>query len=271
MQYEGEELSQNVFYTGAAPNQQAIPAVEDLMSRAGGGAKRFFLFGTDYIYPRTTNKILRALLNAKAWPRGTSRRSTRRSVTATTRPSSRTSSLRRGGKTAVISTINGDCNVPFYTELANEGHRRPTSPSWPFWSARRSCGIDTKPLAGHLAAWNYFMSLKDPANTEFIKKWQAYGRNKSSRAGTRRDQRPDGSHLRGHPHVGAGREKGGDHQGREVRKGMAGSDIPAPSGYTLKMDESNHHLWKPVMIGEVQGNGPFDVVWKTDGPVRAQP
>src|SRR5438034_8791788 len=181
VQYEGEELSKNVFYTGAAPNQQAIPAVEYLMSKDGGGAKRFVLLGTDYVYPRTTNKILRAFLHSKGvqdkdidekyTPFG---HSDYQNIVADIKQFS------PGGKTAVISTINGDSNVPFYKELGNQGLKATDVPVVAFSVGEEELrGVDTKPLVGHLAAWNYFMSVKAPANDAFIKKWSAYAKAKN--------------------------------------------------------------------------------------------
>ena len=165
VQFEGEEGSKNVFYTGAAPNQQAIPAVEYLMSDEGGGAKRWVLLGTDYVYPRTTNKILRAFLHSKGvadadimenyTPFGHSDWQT--IVTDVKKFSS------AGKKTAVVSTINGDANVPFYKELANQGIKAEDIPVVAFSVGEEElAGIDTKPLVGNLAAWNYFMSVDTP-------------------------------------------------------------------------------------------------------------
>src|SRR5476651_2215140 len=180
VQYEGEELEHNVFYTGAAPNQQAIPAVEYLMSKDGGGAKRFVLLGTDYVYPRTTNKILRAYLHSKGvtddnimeeyTPFGHSDYQT---IVANIKK------FAAGGKTAVISTINGDSNVPFYKELGNAGLKATDVPVVAFSVGEEELrGVDTKPLLGHLAAWNYFMSLKNPENDAFIKKYKDYAKAK---------------------------------------------------------------------------------------------
>jgi urea transport system substrate-binding protein len=182
VQYEGEELSKNVFYTGAAPNQQAIPAVEYLMSKDGGGAKRFVLLGTDYVYPRTTNKILRAFLKSKNIPEA--------DILEEYTPFSHTDyqtiigKIKKfageGKKTAVISTINGDSNVPFYKELGNQGLKAKDVPVVAFSVGEEELrGVDTKPLVGHLAAWNYFMSLKNPTNEEFTKKWAAYAKVKN--------------------------------------------------------------------------------------------
>src|SRR5205823_3531940 len=181
VQYEGEELSQNVFYTGAAPNQQAIPAVEYLMSKEGGGATRFFLLGTDYVYPRTTNKILRAFLKSKKIPES--------DILETYTPFGHSDyqtivaqikAFGAGGHTAVISTINGDSNVPFYKELANQGLKATDIPVVAFSVGEEELrGIDTKPLVGHLAAWNYFMSIDTPENKRFIDQWKAYAKAKN--------------------------------------------------------------------------------------------
>src|SRR5262245_5175859 len=176
VQYEGEESSFNVFYTGAAPNQQAIPAVEYLMSKEGGGAKRWVLLGTDYVYPRTTNKILRYFLTSKGvgeadilekyTPFGHSDYQT---IVAEVK------TFAQGKPTAVVSTINGDSNVPFYKELGSPGLKASDVPVVAFSVGEEELrGIDTKPLVGHLAAWNYFMSMDNPTNESFIKKWKAH-------------------------------------------------------------------------------------------------
>ena len=274
VQYEGEELSQNVFYTGAAPNQQAIPAVEYLMSKEGGGATRFFLLGTDYVYPRTTNKILRAFLKSKSIPES--------DIMETYTPFGHSDyqtivaqikAFGAGGHTAVISTINGDSNVPFYKELGNQGLKATDIPVVAFSVGEEELrGIDTKPLVGHLAAWNYFMSLKNKTNAAFIKRWKAYVKKNGLAGGDSRvtNDPMEATYVGMHMWAQAV-QKAGSVKVDDVRKAMAGQTYAAPSGFTLKMDETNHHLWKPVLIGEVQGNGQFDVVWKTDQPIRAQP
>lgn len=274
VQYEGEEMSPNVFYTGAAPNQQAIPAVEYLMSEDGGGATRFFLLGTDYVYPRTTNKILRNFLHSKGvadkdieevyTPFGHSDYQT---IVATIKK------FAAGGKTAVVSTINGDSNVPFYKELGNQGLKATEVPVVAFSVGEEELrGIDTKPLVGQLAAWNYFQSLDNPANAAFVEAWKAYAKAKNlpnyQTAVTNDPMEATyvGLHL-----WAQAVEKAGSTEVDKVRTAMAGQTFAAPDGYTIKMDEKNHHLHKPVMIGEVQDDGQFNVVWQTDGPVRAQP
>ena len=276
VQYEGEELSKNVFYTGAAPNQQAIPAVEYLMSKDGGGAKRFVLLGTDYVYPRTTNKILRAFLKTKGigdadimeeyTPFGHSDYQT---IIAKIKKFAS-----EGKKTAVISTINGDSNVPFYKELGNQGLKATDVPVVAFSVGEEELrGVDTKPLVGHLAAWNYFMSIKSPANTEFVKKWSDYAKAKNI-AGHK--DKPLTNDPMEATYIGImmwkqAVEKAKSTDTDKVIAAMAGQTFPAPSGFTATMDKENHHLHKPVFIGEVKADGQFNVVWKTKGPVVADP
>ena len=274
VQYEGEELEKNVFYTGAAPNQQAIPAVQYLMSKEGGGAKRFVLLGTDYVYPRTTNKILRAYLKSKGvkdsdidevyTPFGHSDYQT---IVANIKKFS------AGGKTAVISTINGDSNVPFYKELGNAGLKATDVPVVAFSVGEEELrGVDTKPLLGHLAAWNYFQSVKNPANTEFIKKWKAYAvAKKLPNANTVVTNDPMEATYVGIHMWAQAVEKAKSTDTDKVIAAMGGQTFKAPSGFTLTMDPTNHHLHKPVFIGEIRPDGQFSVVWKTPGPVRANP
>ena len=275
VQYEGEELSKNVFYTGAAPNQQAIPAVEYLMSKAGGGAKRWVLLGTDYVYPRTTNKILRSFLHSKGvkdedidekyTPFGHSDYQT---IVADIKKFS------AGGKTAVVSTINGDSNVPFYKELGNAGLKAKDVPVVAFSVGEEELrGVDAKPLVGHLAAWNYFQSIKSPANTEFINKWSAYAKAKGIAGHKNKPLTNDPMEA---TYIGINMwaqavKKAGSTDTDKVIAAMAGQTFTAPSGITSMMDAKNHHLHKSVFIGEIKADGQFNVVWKTPGPVKAQP
>lgn len=276
VQYEGEELSKNVFYTGAAPNQQAIPAVEYLMSQDGGGAKRFVLLGTDYVYPRTANKILRAFLHSK----GVKDEDIMEAYTPFGHADYQTiiANIKKfasaGKKTAVISTINGDSNVPFYKELGNAGLKATDVPVVAFSVGEEELrGVDPKPLVGHLASWNYFMSVKNPTNDEFVKKWSAYAKAKNI-AGHK--DKPLTNDPMEATYVGIymwkqAVEKAKSTDTDKVIAAMAGQTFAAPSGFTLKMDEKNHHLHKPVLIGEVRADGQFNVVWKTKGPIKAQP
>ncbi|HSH96767.1 MAG: urea ABC transporter substrate-binding protein [Methylophilaceae bacterium] len=274
VQYEGEELEKNVFYTGAAPNQQAIPAVEYLLSKEGGGAKRFVLLGTDYVYPRTTNKILRSFLHSKGitddnimeeyTPFGHSDYQT---IVANIKKFS------AGGKTAVVSTINGDSNVPFYKELGNAGLKAKDVPVVAFSVGEEELrGVDTKPLVGNLAAWNYFMSIKNPTNAAWIKEWSAYAKAKKLPTADKplTNDPMEATYIGIHMWAQAV-EKAKSTDTDKVIAAMAGQTFPAPGGFVSTMDEKNHHLHKPVFIGEIKADGQFKVVWKTPGPIKAQP
>ena len=274
VQYEGEEMSPNVFYTGAAPNQQAIPAVEYLMSEDGGAAKRFFLLGTDYVYPRTTNKILRSFLHSK----GVADKDIEEVYTPFGHSDYQTivaniKKFAAGGKTAVISTVNGDSNVPFYKELGNQGIEATETPVVAFSVGEEELrGIDTKPLVGQLAAWNYFQSVDNPTNKKFVDSWKAYAKAKNlPNYQTAVTNDPMEATYVGINMWAQAVNKAGTTDVDKVREAMAGQEFVSPDGYTMVMDKTNHHLHKPVMIGEVQENGQFNVVWQTEGPVRAQP
>jgi urea transport system substrate-binding protein len=262
VQYEGEESSRNVFYTGAAPNQQAIPAVDYLMKDIG--VKRWVLAGTDYVYPRTTNKILEAYLKSKGvadadiminyTPFG---HSDWQSIVAEIKKFGSA-----GKKTAVVSTINGDANVPFYKELGNQKISAEDIPVVAFSVGEEELsGIDTKPLVGHLAAWNYFMSVKSPLNTEWINKWHAFTKNPK-----RTFNDPMEAHVIGFQMWVKAVEKVKSTDVNKVIDGMIGVETPNLTGGVAKM-LPNHHLTKPVFIGEIRGDGQFDVVWKTAGLV----
>jgi urea transport system substrate-binding protein len=273
VQYEGEECSYNVFYTGAAPNQQAIPAVEYLMSEDGGAAKRFVLLGTDYVYPRTTNKILRAFLHSK----GVKDEDIMEKYTPFGHSDYQTiiadiKKFAAAKPTCIISTINGDSNVPFYKELANQGIKAEDIPCVAFSVGEEELrGIDTKPLVGHLAAWNYFMSMDNPNNKEFVKKWKAYVKKNNLPGGDKRvTNDPMEATYIGIKMWSQAVLQAGTTDVDAVRQAMANQAVQSPSGYTITMDPKNHHLHKPVVIGEVNEDGQFDIVWQTDGPIRAQ-
>jgi urea transport system substrate-binding protein len=266
VQYEGEESQNNVFYTGAAPNQQAIPAVEYLMSKEGGDVKRWVLEGTDYVYPRTTNKILEAFLKSK----GVAPEDIKVNYTPfgfsdwQTEVADIKKFASAGKKTAVISTVNGDANVPFYKELANEGIKATDVPVMAFSVGEEElAGIDTKNLVGHLAAWNYFESVKNTTNDAFIKQWHTFIKNDK-----RTTNDPMEATYIGFKMWTQAVEQAGTTNVDAVRQAMYGQKVQAPSGFTAVMN-TNHHLSKPVMIGEIQANGQFDVVWQTKAPIKA--
>ncbi|WP_245458780.1 MULTISPECIES: urea ABC transporter substrate-binding protein [unclassified Mesorhizobium] len=264
VQYEGEESERNVFYTGAAPNQQAIPAVDYLMSKDGGSVKRWVLEGTDYVYPRTTNKILEAYLKSKGvaaedimtnyTPFGFSDWQTE--VSAIKKFGS------AGKKTAVVSTVNGDANVPFYKELGNQGIKAEDIPVMAFSVGEEElAGLDTKPLVGHLAAWNYFESVSTPENKKFIADWHKFIKNNK-----RTTNDPMEAHYIGFNMWVKAVQKAGTTDPDKVIDAMVGVSVPnLTGGYSTMMP--NHHITKPVLIGEIQANGQFETVSKTPGLV----
>ncbi len=262
VQYEGEESQRNVFYTGAAPNQQAIPAVDYLMNEEG--VKRWVLAGTDYVYPRTTNKILEAYLMSK----GVAKEDIMINYTPFGHSDWQTivSDIKKfgsaGKKTAVVSTINGDANVPFYKELGNQGVKAEDIPVVAFSVGEEElAGIDTKPLVGHLAAWNYFQSVEDPANEEFVKKWKAFTKNPD-----RVSNDPMEAHVIGFRMWVKAVEKAGTTDADKVIDSIVGVKVNNLTGGVSEM-LPNHHITKPVLIGEIQEDGQFEVVWQTDGLV----
>lgn len=259
VQYEGEESSKNVFYTGAAPNQQAIPAVDYLKDEIG--VERWVLAGTDYVYPRTTNKILEAYLKDS----GVAEDDIMINYTPFGHSDwqSIVSSIKKfgseGKKTAVVSTINGDANVPFYKELGNQDVSAEDIPVVAFSVGEEELsGIDTAPLVGHLAAWNYFMSVDTPENDEFITNWHKF-------IGS--DERVSNDPMEAH-YIGFNMwvkavEKAGTTEPAAVQDAIIGVEVPNLTGGTSQMLK-NHHITKPVLIGEIQDDGQFDVVWETE-------
>ncbi len=264
VQYEGEESQRNVFYTGAAPNQQAIPAVDYLMSEEGGSVKRWVLEGTDYVYPRTTNKILEAYLLAK----GVAPEDIMINYTPFGFSDWQTEVARikefggAGKKTAVVSTINGDANVPFYKELGNAGVKAEDIPVVAFSVGEEElAGLDTAPLVGHLTAWNYFQSVDTPENADFIAKWKAFIKNDK-----RVTNDPMEAHYIGFAMWVKAVEKAGTTDPDAVIDAIVGVSVPNLSGgYSSMMP--NHHITKPVLIGEIQADGQMETVWQTSGLV----
>jgi len=265
VQYEGEELSKNVFYTGAAPNQQAIPAVDYLMTEEK--VQRWVLAGTDYVYPRTTNQILEAYLKVK----GVKQEDILINYTPFGHADWQNivASIKKfgsaGKKTAVVSTINGDANVPFYKELGDQGIKATDIPVVAFSVGEEElAGLDTKPLVGHLAAWNYFESVDNPDNKAFIDSWHKFTKNDK-----RTTNDPMEAHVIGFNMWVKGVEKAGSVAPDAVIDALIGVSVPNLSGgYSTMMP--NHHITKPVLIGEIQGDGQFNIVSQTPGLVVAQ-
>jgi urea transport system substrate-binding protein len=265
VQYEGEESSRNIFYTGAAPNQQAIPAVRYVMSKEGGEVRRWVLLGTDYVYPRTTNRILSAYLSVQGvspdeimtiyTPFG---HSEWREIVARIKAFGL-----EGKKTAVISTINGDANIYFYRELAAQHVDANAIPVMAFSVGERELlGLDVVPI-GHLAARNYFNSVKSAENEAFVKMWSDFTGQRDKITNGPMEATFIGFRMWAQAVVQAGTT-----DVNAVRQAMYGQRIKAPSGFEVVMN-TNHHLSKPVMIGRVNSSGTFDVIWQSINPVRA--
>ena len=265
VQYEGQECSRNIFYTGAAPNQQAIPAVDYLMNEIG--VKRWVLEGTDYVYPRTTNQILEAYLHLKG--------SAPEDILINYTPfgfsdwQNEVAKIKQfgnaGKKTAVVSTINGDANVPFYKELGNQGIKATDIPVVAFSVGEQElAGLDTKPLVGHMAAWNYFESVRAPENKAFIAEWHKFTKDPK-----RVTNDPMEAHYIGFNMWLKGVKKAGTIDATPVIDALIGVAVPNLSGdYAALMP--NHHVTKPVLIGEIEPNGQFNIVSRTPGLVVAQ-
>lgn len=273
VQYEGEECSANVIYTGATPNQQLIPAAEYLMSAKGGGYKKFYLLGTDYVFPRTANKILKAFLLSKGVPEA--------NIIEEYTPFhhqdyqtivSKVKKFAAGGKACVLSTINGDSNVPFYKEFANQGLTAATCPIMAFSVAEDELrAMDTEFLVGHLAAWNYYQSVDLPENKKFVEDFKAFCEKKGLPGGKARvTDDPICWAYTGVYLWAKAAEKAGSVEVEKVRPALYGLEFASPDGL-VKMDPKNHHLAKPVMIGEIKPDGMFDIIWKTDGLVNPEP
>jgi urea transport system substrate-binding protein len=258
VQYEGEESSKNVFYTGAAPNQQAIPAVDYFLEELG--VEKFALLGTDYVYPRTTNNILESYLISKGIPK--------EDIFVNYTPFGHsdwskivadvTALGADGKKVGVISTINGDANIGFYKELAAAGVSADDIPVVAFSVGEEELsGLDTSNLVGHLAAWNYFQSADTPANAEFIKQWKAFaGENRVTND-------PMEATVIGFRMWVAAVEKAGTTDTDAVAAAMIGLEVPNLTGGMAKM-LPNHHLTKPVLIGEIRADGQFDIISQTE-------
>lgn len=265
VQYEGEESSRNIFYTGATPNQQAIPAVRYLMSKEGGEVRRWVLLGTDYVYPRTTNRILSAYLTAEGVSSD--------DIMTIYTPfgfSDWQEIIKRikafgaeGKKTAVISTVNGDSNTYLYRELAAQQVDANAIPVMAFSIGERELlGADIAPV-GHLAAWNYFQSVKSAENEAFVKMWTDFTKQRDKVTNDPMEATFIGFRMWAQAVAQAGTTNA-----NAVRQAMYSQRMKAPSGFEVVMN-TNHHLSKPVMIGRINSSGTLDVIWQSINPVRA--
>jgi urea transport system substrate-binding protein len=270
VQYEGEEQSLNVFYTAASPNQQLVPAAEYMMSEEGGGYKKFYLLGTDYVFPRTANKVLKAFLKSKGVPG----EYIMEEYTPFHHQDYQTivgkiKKFAAGGKACVLSTINGDSNVPFYKEFANQGLTSADCPIMAFSVAEDELrAMDVPPLVGHLACWNYYQSIDTPENKKFVADFKAFCKSHNLPGGSDRvTDDPIEAAYYGVYVWKMACEKARSFDVDKVRAAVYGMAFAAPGG-AKKMDEKNQHTWKPVLIGEIQKDGQFKIVWKTPGLVH---
>jgi urea transport system substrate-binding protein len=262
---EGEESSRNIFYTGAAPNQQAIPAIQYLMSKEGGAARRWVLLGTDYVYSRTTNRILNAYLTAEGMsPEDIMTIYTPLGHSDWREIIEKIKAFGSAGKrTAVISTIIGSANTSFYKELVAQEVDASTLPVMAFSIGERELlSVDPKPLVGHLAAWNYFQAVVSKENDAFIKMWTDFNGQRDKITNDPMEATFIGFRMWAQAVVQAGTT-----DVNAVRQAMYGQRVKAPSGFEVVMN-TNHHLSKPVMIGKINASGTFDIIWQSMSPVR---
>jgi len=284
VQYEGEEMSKNIFYTGATPNQQLLPAAKYLMGPEGGNKKKFYLLGTDYVFPRTANKILKAYLLASGIPEA--------NIVEEYTPFghadyqtivAKIKKFGQNGDAAVLSTINGDSNVPFYKEFANQGLTAHDIPIMAFSVAEDELrSMETKSLVGHLAAWNYFQSIDTPANKDFVARFKDYAVRKNLPGGASRvtDDPIEAAYF-GVYVWKAAVEKAHSFDVDKVRDAVYGLEFDAPGGAKKMHAQSiaalpgialgNHHTYKPVYIGKIQSDGQFQIIWHSDGLVEPEP
>lgn len=267
VQYEGEEQSLNVFYTAATPNQQLVPAAKYMMEELN--MKKFYLLGTDYVFPRTANKVLKAYLKTMGVPD--------KNIVEEYTPFhhqdyqtivGKIKKFAAGGEACVLSTINGDSNVPFYKEFANQGLSADDCPIMAFSVAEDELrAMDVPPLVGHLACWNYFQSVNTPENKGFVKNFKAYCNKNNLPGGSKRvtDDPIEAAYF-GVYVWKAAVEKAGSFDVDKVRKAVYGLEFDSPGG-KKKMHKSNQHTLKPVYVGEIKKNGQFKIVFKSDGLV----
>ena len=267
VQYEGEEQSLNVFYTAATPNQQLVPAAEYMMEEIG--AKKFYLLGTDYVFPRTANKVLKAFLKTKGVPD--------ENIVEEYTPFhhqdyqtivGKIKKFAASGDACVLSTINGDSNVPFYKEFANQGLTSDDCPIMAFSVAEDELrAMDVPPLVGHLATWNYFQSIKTPENKKFVKNFKAFCEKENLPGGSKRvtDDPIEAAYF-GVYVWKAAVEKAMSFDVDKVREAVYGLEFDAPGG-KKKMHANNQHTLKPVYVGEIMKNGQFKIIYKSDGLV----
>jgi urea transport system substrate-binding protein len=265
VQYEGEEQSPNIFYTGASPNEQLIPAAEYMMGKDGGMKKKFYLLGTDYVFPRTANKVLKAFLLSKGVPEtNIAEEYTPFGHSDYQTIVGKIKDFAKDGDACVLSTINGDSNVPFYKEFANQGLTADKCAIMAFSVAEDELrSMETEKLVGHLAAWNYYQSIDTPENKKFVENFKKYCASHALPGGMSRvtDDPIEAAYFGVFVWKNAV-EKAHSFDIDKVIPFVSGQEFDAPGG-KKKMDTMNHHTWKPVLIGSIRADGQFDIISQT--------
>jgi len=258
VQYEGLEASPNIFYTGAAPNQQIVPAVEWLLKNKG---KRFFLLGSDYVFPRTANKIIKAQLKAMGGevigeeytPLGHTDYSTVINKIKSAKPD------------VVFNTLNGDSNVAFFKQLADAGITANDIITLSVSVAEEEIrGIGAANMKGHLVCWNYYQTTDTPENKTFVEKYKAkYGKDRVT------DDPIEAAYFQVYLWAEAVK-KANSTDVDKVKEAAKGLEFKAPEGL-IRIEGENQHVWKTVRIGEVMENGLIKEIWSTGQPVKPDP
>ncbi|ODA68028.1 Aliphatic amidase expression-regulating protein [Methyloligella halotolerans] len=264
-QYEGEEESSNIFYTGATPQQQAIPAVDYLLSQ---GKQRFFLLGTETIYPRTTNAILTAYLHSK----GIKQSAIAEHYTPFNHRNWEDTvawikSFGAAGDAAIVTTVSGDANIYLFRELAEQGVTAASIPAMTLSIGEAELPALAGPeLSGHLAAWNYLHEIDSAENRRFVNDWRRF----CGAPNVVTDDPMEATWIGFHLWTKAV-EKAGTTDTASVRDSLSGMRLLAPSGYEVVMDETNHHLHKPGFIGRMTSDARIVPVWHSEGLLNPRP
>lgn len=258
VQYEGLEASKNIVYTGATANQQIMPGVSWLLKN---GHKRFYLLGSDYVFPRTANLIVKAQLKAE----GGILVGEEYTPLGHTEYSTIINKIRAAKPDIVFSSLNGDSNVAFFKQLRAAGITANDIPTMSVSIAEDEIrGIGAENLVGHFAVWNYFMSMTTPENREFVKNYKArFGQDRVT-------DDPIEANYFGVYLWAKAVEKAGTADVGAVRQAIRGLKFQAPEG-TVTIDPTNNHTWKVVQVGKVRPDGQFDILWSSGKPVEPNP
>ncbi len=260
VQYEGNECSKNVVYTGAAPNQQILPAVDWLLKQ---GKKKFYLLGSDYIFPRTANLIIVKYLESK----GLKPVAEEYTPLGHKEYATYVQNIKAKDPDVVFSTINGDSNVNFYNELANVGITADKIPVVAVSVGEDELrNLDPAKVKGHLAAWNYFQSIDTPKNKEFVQKFKAkYGQERVT------DDPIEAAYFQVYFWKLAV-DKAGSTDVDKVRDAIqkGGIEFDAPGG-KVKLDPKTQHTYKSFYMGKIRDDKQFDIVYKTPELIEPDP